>query len=108
MNPCLQALVLSRRLMPNVETFSVADSGGDVVVTVSADSLSATMAAWELAVSNMDQPPLSTFLPANLDARVRHEDANVAVLSVAWIAVDDARSASSTAVRRPGRTRIAA
>ena len=89
-NPCLQALVLSRRLMPNVETYSVADSGGDVVVTVSAASLSATMAAWELAVSNLDQIPLSTFLPANLDARIRHEDANVAVRSVAWIAVDDA------------------
>jgi hypothetical protein len=89
-NPCLQALVLSRRLMPNVETFSVADSGGDVVVTVAADALSASMAAWELAVSNLDQIPLSTFLPANLDARMRQEDANVAVRSVAWIAVDDA------------------
>lgn len=89
-NPCLQALVLSRRLMPNVETFSVADSGGDAVVTVAAEALSATMAAWELAVSNLDQIPLSTFLPANLDARLRHEDANVAVRSVAWIAVDDA------------------
>lgn len=89
-NPCLQALVLSRRLMPNVETFSVADSRGDVVVTVAADALSATMAAWELAVSNLDQIPLSTFLPATLDARIRHEDANVGVRSVAWIAVDDA------------------
>jgi len=89
-NPCLQALVLSHRLMPNVETFSVADSDGDVVVTVAASALSATMAAWELAVSNLDQIPLATFLPANLDARMRHEDANAAVRAAAWIAVDDA------------------
>lgn len=89
-NPCFQALVLSRRLMPKVESFSVAESGGDVVVSVSAEALDATMPAWELAVSNLDQIPLSTFLPANLDARLRHEAPNMAVRSVAWIAVDDA------------------
>lgn len=89
-NPCFQALVLSRRLMPKVEKFSVADSGGDVVLSVSAEALAASMPAWELAVSSLDQIPLSTFLPANLDARLRHEVPNLAVRSVAWIAVDDA------------------
>ncbi len=88
-NPCFQALVLSRRLMPEVETFSVSEMGGEAIIAVSADALTANMPAWELAVSNLDQIPLSTFMPANLDARRRHEDPGVAIRSVAWIAVDD-------------------
>ncbi|WP_418003001.1 hypothetical protein ACNO8X_23825 [Mycobacterium sp. PDNC021] len=88
-NPCFQALVLAHRLMPNIESFSVgvADSEPTIVVTVGA--LAACMPAWELAVSNLDKIPLSTFLPANLDARLEHEPDSVAVRSVAWIAVDD-------------------
>lgn len=89
-NPCIQALVLSRRLLPSVETFSVRDSGGEVMISVSADALAATMPAWEFAVSNLDQIPLATFLPANLDARMRIEQHNIAIRSAAWIAVDDA------------------
>ena len=89
-NPCFQALVLSRRLMPNVESFTVTDGEGKVTVAVSAEALSAGMAAWEFAVSNLDQIPLSTFMVANLDARRRHESDQVAVRSIAWIAVDDA------------------
>lgn len=89
-NPCLQALVLSRRLLPGVESFSVRDSGDGVVISVTSDALAATMPAWEFAVSNLDQIPLATFLPANLDARRRVEQENVAIRSAAWIAVDDA------------------
>lgn len=37
--------------------------------------------------------PLSTFLPANLDARKHHESESVATRSVAWIAADDALDA---------------
>jgi hypothetical protein len=89
-NPCLQALVLSRRLMPDVESFSVSALGGEVVITASAEALTACMASWEFAVSNLDRIPLATFLPANLDARMSHEEVNVAIRSAAWIAVDDA------------------
>jgi hypothetical protein len=76
--------------MPNVESFTVTDGEGEVSITVSADALSAGMPAWELAVSTLDQIPLSTFMVANLDARRRHEADQIAIRSVAWIAVDDA------------------
>lgn len=89
-NPCLQALVLAHRLMPEVESFSVGGVDGTPIIEVDADSLSACMPAWEFAVSNLDQVPLSTFLAANINARMRHESDNVAIRSAAWIAVDDA------------------
>jgi len=89
-NPCLQALVLARRLMPNVESFSVSVAGGDAVIIVSAAALTASMPAWEFVIANLDQIPLSTFMPANLDARMHHEEQSVAIRSIAWIAADDA------------------
>ncbi|WP_156786353.1 hypothetical protein [Microterricola viridarii] len=89
-NPCFQALILSRRLIPEISTFSVSTSRElRPVITVSAEALDATMPIWELAVSSIDQMPLSTFLPANFDARRRIEPASVAARSAAWIAVDD-------------------
>lgn len=72
-NPCFQALVLSHRLMPAVESFCVRGAEGDPAIEVDAGALAASMPAWEFAVSNLDQIPLSTFLPANLDARMQHE-----------------------------------
>lgn len=92
-NPCFQALLLSRRLMPDVESFSVSVSDGKAVISVGADALTQCMPVWEFAISNLDQMPLSTFLTANFDARVRHEEDGVAIRSVAWIAIDDALDA---------------
>lgn len=88
-NPCLQALVLSHRLMPDIELFSVGIDGTSLI-EVDSDALASCMPAWEFAVSNLDQIPLCTFLPANLSARVRHEIDRIAIRSAAWIAVDDA------------------
>ena len=88
-NPCFQALVLSHRLMPNIESFAVAVDDSEPLIVVSSGALGASMPAWEFAVSNLDTIPLSTFLPANLDARMRHEEESVAIRSSAWIAVDD-------------------
>lgn len=88
-NPCFQALVLSHRLMPVVESFSVSDPEGDVLIAVDGSALSACMPAWEYAVSNVDKIPLSTFLAANLNARRRHEGQADAMRSAAWIATDD-------------------
>ncbi|WP_133161220.1 hypothetical protein [Microterricola pindariensis] len=89
-NPCFQALILSRRLIPKISTFSVSTSQDlGPVITVSAEALDATMPVWEFAVSSIDQMPLSTFLPANFDARRRIEPGSVAARSAAWIAVDD-------------------
>lgn len=90
-NPCFQALVLARRLMPEIRTFSVStpESDGPLVV-VTAEAIDAAMPIWELAVSSLDRMPLSTFLPMNLNARLKSEDSQTATRSVAWIAVDDA------------------
>lgn len=92
-NPCFQALVLSHRLMPVVESFSVSASAGAVTIAVDAPALSACMPTWEYAVANVDKIPLATFLAANLNARLRHERHADAVRSVAWIATDDALDA---------------
>ena len=89
-NPCLQALVLSHRLMPDIQSFSVEVDDAGPTVIVAAEALDACMSSWEFAVSNLDQIPLSTFLAANLDARRHQESDSVAIRSVAWIAVDDA------------------
>lgn len=90
-NPCFQALTLAHRLLPDIETYSVGTpSSGGAVITVSTHALEAAMATWEFAVKSLDQIPLSTFLPINLDARRRVEDSATAVRSVAWIACDDA------------------
>ncbi|WP_319450314.1 MULTISPECIES: hypothetical protein [unclassified Mycobacterium] len=89
-NPCFQALVLSHRLMPNIESFAVRVNDNEPLIVVTAGALAASMPAWEFAVSNLDQIPLATFLPTNLDARMRHEQDSTAIRSAAWIAVDDA------------------
>lgn len=90
-NPCFQALVLARRLLPRAERFEVsAVESSFSVIVVDASALDATMPSWEFAVSHLDQMPLSTFLPANLDARRRLEREPDALRSAAWIAVDDA------------------
>lgn len=90
-NPCLQALVLSHRLMPNIQSFAVeVEDSTQPTIVVDAGALGACMPSWECAVSNLDQIPLSTFLAANLDARRHHETEGIAIRSAAWIAADDA------------------
>lgn len=89
-NPCFQALVNAHRLLPEAEIFSVSAPTLAGPLVVSAQALAATGQVWEYAVSNLDQMPLSTFLPANLDSRRRTEEPRTAIRSAAWIAVDDA------------------
>lgn len=89
-NPCFQALVLSHRMLPEVETFTVSLAGdGAKVISVAAEDLERTMPIWEYAVSNLDRMPFCAFLPANLAARLSRESASAALRSLAWIAVDD-------------------
>ncbi|GLY38405.1 hypothetical protein Amsp01_044290 [Amycolatopsis sp. NBRC 101858] len=89
-NPCLQALVICCGLVPHVETFEVrVQSGSDAVITVSAEALRRTLEIWEVALRSLSGMPLSTFLPANFDSRMRSEGVSVASRSIAWIAVDD-------------------
>ncbi|MEU3472683.1 hypothetical protein [Rhodococcus sp. NPDC006774] len=89
-NPCFQALVATRRLLPKIESFTVAVVGElEPKVVVSAAAIDSAMPSWELAVSSFGQIPLATFLPMNYDARIRTESDSLATRSVAWIAVDD-------------------
>lgn len=90
-NPCFQALLLARRLLPRTESFAVSSADSDSpLLVVDATALDAAMPAWEHAVSHLDQIPLSTFLPANYSARQRLEPRAIAARAVAWIAADDA------------------
>lgn len=93
-NPCLQALVLASRLLPKVEEFRVWKDGTDgPVIDVSKPALRLVDPLWEHALNTFTAMPLSTFLPANLSARSRHESESVAARSIAWIAADDALDA---------------
>lgn len=89
-NPCFQALVCCQVLVPGVQRFEIySDGDSDALFSVSADALKRTHPIWERAVDKFSSLPLSTFLPANLDARNKMEDPSKAVRSVSWIALDD-------------------
>ncbi|MEU0312306.1 hypothetical protein [Nocardioides sp. NPDC006273] len=93
-NPALQALMHARRLLPTIETFRIVVSGaeGEPPIAVSAAALDETFPVWVRAREAFEAMPLSAFLPANLDSRLRHEPADEAARSVSWIALDDALS----------------
>lgn len=94
-NPCLQTLLWARLLLEPSQTYRVLRSGSDgVLVDVDGDALDRTMPVWSEArrhfVSGLfDSLPLSTFLPANHNARTRHESGSKATQAAAWIALDD-------------------
>ncbi len=89
-NPCFQALLCCHALVPEVSRFEVYVKGrADAVISVSAEALKRTHSVWERALDMFSSMPLSTFLPANFDARGASESPAEAVRSVAWIAVDD-------------------
>jgi len=90
-NPSLQALVHARQLLPYVESFAYYIDGsrpGVPVIEVDAAALDATHPVWLHARDLFDTMPLSTFLPANLNARLRHEPEQTAAQAAAWIAAD--------------------
>ncbi len=89
-NPCFQALLAARRLLPDIESFTVETTTADSVsLVVSSEALDAAMVPWEFATKRLDEMPFCTFLPLNLDARLKFETQPIAVRSVAWIATDD-------------------
>lgn len=93
-NPCFQALLSASQLLPGVARFEVSlAAGGRVVIGVGRAALDSTRCVWSEARSAFDNMPLSTFLPANLDARSEVEPEAIAVRSVSWIAADDLLSA---------------
>jgi hypothetical protein len=89
-NPCFQALVVLRRLLPRAQAFEVvvADEAKPSL-TVDFSALDDSLAALEYSHVCLSATPLSAFLPANLNARMRSEVAPVALRSISWIAVDD-------------------
>ncbi len=93
-NPSMQALVHARQLLPHVETFAYFTPGqAEPVIQVDARALDANHPVWVHAREHFDCIPLSTFLPANLNARLRHETEDTAAYAVAWIAADCALDA---------------
>jgi hypothetical protein len=89
-NPCFQALVCSHVLVPDVQQFQIyVDGQSKPIISVSASALKRTQPVWEHAVYKFSSLPLSTFLPANLNARTELEGLSKAVRSVSWIALDD-------------------
>ena len=90
LNPCFQALILTSRVLPRVESFQVSSVESTLpLVEVSRKSIEATMSVWEFAIAHLDSMPFSTFLPMNFEARRVVESRNIALKAVAWIAVDD-------------------
>ena len=89
-NPCFQALVVLRRLLPRAQAFEVvvADETKPSL-TVDSSALDDSLAALEYSHACLAATPLGAFLPANLNARMRSESAPVALRSISWIAVDD-------------------
>ena len=93
-NPCFQAMLVARQLLPRVASFEVSVEGeAGVAVGVDAGALDDTLRVWSEARESFDKMPLVAFLPANLAARSRLEPETVAVRSVTWIAADDLLSA---------------
>jgi hypothetical protein len=89
-NPCFQALLCARRLLPAIEAFEIRCAASpDPMIRVSAEALDLTDPVWITAVGSFWVMPLSTFLPANLNARGHLESESTAVRSVAWIAGGD-------------------
>lgn len=93
-NPCFQALLMARQLLPRVTRFDVSVEGRDgSAISVDADALDSTLRVWSEARASFNKMPFATFLPANLAARSQVEVQAVAVRSISWIAVDDLLSA---------------
>lgn len=89
-NPCFQALVVLRRLLPRAQAFEVVVAGETKPsLTVNASALDDSLVALEYSHSCLTATPLGAFLPANLNARMRSESARVALRSISWMAVDD-------------------
>lgn len=88
-NPSLQALVHARQLLPHAESFAYFISEADEpAIEVTAAALDATHPVWLHARDLFNTMPLSTFLPANLSARMRCEPERIATQAAAWIALD--------------------
>jgi hypothetical protein len=93
-NPSLQALVHARQLLLHAESFAYYTPEADEpVIEVDAVALDATYTVWLHAREVFDTMPLSTYLPANLNARLRHEPEQTAAQAAAWIATDCALDA---------------
>lgn len=97
-NPCFQALIVARQLLPRVTRFEVSVEGQGTAIAVDAEALDSTLRVWSEARGSFSKMPFAAFLPANLAARSLVEAQPLAVRSISWIAVDDLLSAVDGAV----------
>lgn len=107
-NPCFQALTVSSRLLPDTRHFRVRIEGSPVpVISLDRATLDATYLVWQEAVKRFDVMPLSTFLPANYEARSAFESPMRAARAAAWIALDDALDAYNRLLPTPSAKELA-
>lgn len=89
-NPCFQALLCARRLLPEVHSFEVyVEAAPQPAIVIDTAALDCALPVWNQALATFDRMPFAAFLPANLAARSVSETDRGAVRAVAWIAVDD-------------------
>lgn len=89
-NPCFQALMVARQLMPRPVSFEVWLRGReDPIIHLEAKVLDESYALWNEALKTFTAMPFSAFLPVNLAARRYTESASTALRSICWIASDD-------------------
>jgi len=90
-NPLTQAMLHVASIEPRIETFEVRiDVDDQKVFYITKEELKLSYGPWDYARRRFHMMPISTFLPANMQARCHFEGPSRARRAAAWIAVDDA------------------
>jgi hypothetical protein len=108
-NPCFQATAWASRYVADASRVKVLlPSLPRPAADLSRQALDATFVVWTQARACFAAMPLSTFLPANVDARLQVELPDEAALAAAWLAVNDAVHAYNEAHDGPGSKQVRA
>lgn len=106
-NPCFQAAAWASRYLEDASRVKVLlPSLPRPAADLSRQALDATFVVWTQARACFAAMPLSTFLPANADARLQVELPDEAALAAAWLAVNDAVHAYNEAHNNPGAQQV--
>jgi hypothetical protein len=97
-NPCFQAIIEAARFLPQAEHFEVRLRDRDLLaVNLPRSAVDAADEVWLVASARFHEMPLSTFLPANVVARLQVETHEQAAIAVAWLGLNDAAHAFNDA-----------
>jgi len=93
-DPCFQAVMWASRRLERTERFVVnLPEMAMPAMDLAREPLDATFGVWLQAFRDFQVMPSSTFLPANIAARLAVEAPQIAVRAAAWLALDDALDA---------------